>query len=93
MATTATDTRLLTAREVAELLGVTPLTVRRLASGGVLPAVRFVPTSRLRFRARDVEALIENGAALEGESTHAAEGGAAATSTAAARPTDQGGNE
>jgi excisionase family DNA binding protein len=57
---TATDRkRLLTTREAGALLSVSIFTVRRLADDGVLPVVRFTPTSRMRFRAEDVEALVE----------------------------------
>ena len=51
--------RLLTTREVAERLSVTLWTVRNLAEGGVLPVVRFTPTSRMRFRIEGVERLMD----------------------------------
>jgi excisionase family DNA binding protein len=51
--------RLLTTREVAERLSVSVFTVRGFAERGVLPVVRFTPTSRMRFRAEDVERLTE----------------------------------
>jgi excisionase family DNA binding protein len=37
----STDNELLTAEQVAELLGCTPATVRRRTNDGLLPAVRF----------------------------------------------------
>jgi excisionase family DNA binding protein len=46
---------LLTTREVAERLSVSVFTVRGFAECGVLPVVRFTPTSRMRFRAEDVK--------------------------------------
>jgi excisionase family DNA binding protein len=51
------EKRLLTTREVAERLSVSIFTVRHFAERGVLPVVRFTPTSRLRFRPEDVERL------------------------------------
>jgi excisionase family DNA binding protein len=41
--------RLLTARAVAELLGVTPATVLRWTRAGDLPAVR-LPSGQVRYR-------------------------------------------
>jgi excisionase family DNA binding protein len=52
--------RLLTTREVAERLSVSIFTVRNLAEFGALPVVRFTPTSRMRFRAEDVESFVES---------------------------------
>lgn len=54
-------TGLLTARDVAELLGVTAETVLRWTRNGELPAVRLPGTARgrLRYRPDDVEAWIE----------------------------------
>lgn len=59
--------RLLTAKQVAELLGVHVSTVWRLTQRleNPLPAVRFGERIT-RFRLRDVERLISNG--TEGES-------------------------
>lgn len=34
-------------------------TVRGFAERGVLPVVRFTPTSRMRFRPEDVDELVE----------------------------------
>jgi excisionase family DNA binding protein len=53
--------RLLTAREVAELLNVSTETVLRWARRGDLPAVRMPGTTRgrLRFRPDDVDAWID----------------------------------
>lgn len=89
MSALASERKLLNAREVAAALGVSPLTVRRLAADGVLDPVRFQPKSRLRFRRDDIESLIESGApASSGESTRADTGSAARSSaSAAALPT------
>jgi excisionase family DNA binding protein len=54
--------KLLAAKEVAAQLGVSVNTIRRWTATGHLPAVRLTPLSPLRFRRRDVEALIERGA-------------------------------
>ena len=53
--------RLLTARQVAELLDVSPETVLRWTRRGELPAVRLPGTKRgrLRFRPDDLEAWID----------------------------------
>ncbi len=58
MAATATEQKLLTTREAGQRLNVSVFTVRRLADGGFLPVVRFTPTSRMRFRVEDVDALL-----------------------------------
>jgi hypothetical protein len=39
---------------------VSIFTVRNLAEFGALPVVRFTPTSRMRFRAEDVESFVES---------------------------------
>jgi excisionase family DNA binding protein len=62
---TLTVDRLLTVRDVAALCAVSRMTVYRLIRAGRLPAVRLTPTGQLRFRRRDVEALIARG--LKGE--------------------------
>ena len=49
---------LLTVREVADELRLTPPTVRRLADTGALPAVRIGNTT-LRFRRQDVDRLLQ----------------------------------
>lgn len=53
--------RLLTAREVADRLGVTAETILRWTRRGELPAIRLPGTARgrLRYRAEDVDAWIE----------------------------------
>jgi excisionase family DNA binding protein len=53
--------RLLTAREVGELLGVSAETVLRWTRAGKLRAIRLPGTSRgrLRYRPEDVEAWLE----------------------------------
>ena len=49
---------LLTARAVAELLGVSTETVLRWTRRGELPAIR-LPSGQLRFRESDLEGWIE----------------------------------
>lgn len=51
--------RLLTADQVADLLAITRKRAYELASQGRLPAVRL--GRQVRFRRRDVRALIDNG--------------------------------
>lgn len=48
-------TALLTAREVAELLSVSPETVLRWTRRGELPAIR-LPSGALRYREADLDA-------------------------------------
>jgi excisionase family DNA binding protein len=50
--------RLLRAKEVADILGVTPDRVRELVASGDLPSVRFGEHGWHRFRLEDVERLI-----------------------------------
>jgi excisionase family DNA binding protein len=50
--------RLLRAKEVARLLGVTPWRVRELVASGDLPSVRLGEHGWHRFRLEDVERLI-----------------------------------
>jgi excisionase family DNA binding protein len=50
--------KLLSRAEVAHLLSVSPRTVSRLRTRGLLPAVRVL--SALRFRAEDVRALLHS---------------------------------
>jgi excisionase family DNA binding protein len=52
------DSRLLTTREVATLLAVSPETILRRARAGELPAFR-IASNALRFRPEDVEAFLE----------------------------------
>lgn len=49
--------RLLTAREVAERLGVSPATVLRWTRQGVLPGFR-LPSGALRYRESAIEAWL-----------------------------------
>jgi excisionase family DNA binding protein len=60
MATAPTTSRkkFLTTAEVADQLGVSPDHVRKLATEGVLPGVRFRPTGFWRFPAIGVEELL-----------------------------------
>ena len=55
---TETATRLLKVDEAALVLACSPRTVRRLASEGMLTAVRFGEHGHLRFRPDELEALI-----------------------------------
>jgi excisionase family DNA binding protein len=48
---------LLTVREVAEELRLTPPTIRRLVDTGALPAIR-LGNATLRFRREDVDRLL-----------------------------------
>jgi len=50
-------TRLLTAREVATVLGVSTETVLRWTRRGVLPGFR-LPSGQLRFRSEELEAWL-----------------------------------
>jgi excisionase family DNA binding protein len=52
---------LITTRTAALLLGVDPRTIRRLVDRGALHAIRYTPTSDLRFRLDDVQALAAGG--------------------------------
>ena len=58
MATAATEPRLLTAREVGAMLGVTPKHVAWLVREGKLDSVRLGDAGWHRFRRADVEAFI-----------------------------------
>jgi excisionase family DNA binding protein len=55
---TAAPSRLLRAKEVAHMLGITPESVRELVASGKLPSVRFGERGWHRFRPEDVERLI-----------------------------------
>ena len=44
---------------VADRLGYSRRTIRKLVDQGRLPALQIVPGGRLRFRSSDVQALIE----------------------------------
>lgn len=52
---------ILTGREVAELFGVTPYTVKEWRKSGRLRGCKPAGTRRWRFRARDVEAFLASG--------------------------------
>ena len=51
------NARLVTARQVAELLGVTPKTVLRWTGRGLLPAIK-LPSGAIRYRPEDVDAWL-----------------------------------
>ena len=55
----ASSTRLMKPKEVAELLGIGESSVYRLASSGVLPTVRIPGTNSVRFRRERVETLMK----------------------------------
>lgn len=57
MSATATEPKLLNARQAATVLGLSIFTVRRAAADGSLPAVRLRENGRLLFRVSDLEAL------------------------------------
>lgn len=59
----------LTAVQVADLLSVSPHTIRRWADGGVLPAIRVGRC--VRFREVDIERLVGRTAALSSTSAAA----------------------
>jgi excisionase family DNA binding protein len=56
---TPTVDRLLGIGVVADRLGYSQSTVRKLVTDGRLPVVRLVPGGRLKFRERDVQALVD----------------------------------
>ena len=51
--------RLLTLKEVSEMLRVHPNSIRRWSDAGLLPAVRIGERGDRRFRLRDVERFLE----------------------------------
>lgn len=55
---TVAPARLLSAKEVGRILGVTPTRVRQLVANGDLPSVRLAAQGHHRFRLADVERLI-----------------------------------
>lgn len=57
--TTHPARRLLTTREVATRLALSPDRVRSLAAEGVLPAIQYTARGQLRFRPEDVERLLQ----------------------------------
>lgn len=57
------DVELLTTAEVAELLRVTPRTVREWAKTGKLPGAVFLTGRALRFRKDAIEAALQAAAA------------------------------
>lgn len=60
--------RLLTAREVAEIVAVSTETVLRYVRRGILPAIR-LPGGAVRFREADVDAWLTNQATTNMRST------------------------
>jgi excisionase family DNA binding protein len=55
--------RLLQAKEVAQIIGVTPARVRELAREGQLPSLKLCERGRWRFHVDDIERLISGGKA------------------------------
>jgi hypothetical protein len=53
----AASLALVSTRTASLLLGVDPRTVRRLADQGVLHAIRYTPTSDLRFQLDEIQQL------------------------------------
>ena len=51
--------RLLTLKEVSDMLRVHPNSIRRWSDSGLLPAVRIGERGDLRFRLRDVERFLQ----------------------------------
>ena len=58
MSETLVPEELLTTREAARLLGVTPAGLRRMVTRGELRAVQIGRRGRLRYRREDLEALV-----------------------------------
>jgi excisionase family DNA binding protein len=50
----------ITTRQVAEMAGVTPITVRRWVAAGIGPAHRRLPSGTLRFHPADVEKWVKS---------------------------------
>lgn len=46
-------------QEAAEILGVSPATIRRLTARNALPSYRWSPMGHRRFRKRDLNAFLE----------------------------------
>jgi excisionase family DNA binding protein len=81
--------RLLTAREVAERLGVSPATVLRWVRRGELPAIR-LPSGAIRFRESELEAWLEQRATLRrGSVSHPDERRPVATLPVVSHPPDE----
>ena len=78
--------RLLTAREVADLLGVSTESVLRWTRAGKLPAIR-LPGGALRYRDADLEVwLYERATLSRGSVSHPAERRPASTLAVSATP-------
>jgi excisionase family DNA binding protein len=81
--------RLLTAREVAELLGVSAETVLRWTRRGMLPAIR-LPSGAIRFREDALDAwMVERATPGRGDVTHPAGRRPAATLSGVTHPEDE----
>lgn len=59
MAATAQQTRLMTARDVADQLGIHPRSVWRMSASGELPAPIRLSARVVRWRPDDIERAIE----------------------------------
>ena len=81
--------RLLTARDVAELLGVSSETILRWSRTGKLPAIR-LPSGAIRFRPDQLDAwLVERATLRRGVVTHPAERHPAASLVVVTHPEDE----
>ena len=80
---------LITARQLAELLGVSTETCLRWVRSGKLPAIR-LPSGAIRFREDELEAWLADRATLgRGSATHPAERRPAFTLSGATHPEDE----
>lgn len=78
--------RLLTAREVAEILALSPETILRWTRAGEIPAFR-LPGGALRYREDAIEVWLEKRATAErGSATHPASRRPAGTLSVATHP-------
>lgn len=60
------DKKLLSIQDIAEILGVRHLTVRRMVKRGALKVVRIPGLDRVLFDPKDIEELIESSKVVEG---------------------------
>ncbi len=67
--------RLMKVPEVADILGLQPVTIRRMIHDGRLPAVRPTGGRAVRVRAEDVELLVRFGMSGAGRGDIAAKSG------------------
>lgn len=60
------EKKLLHVQEMAEILGVHPMTIRRMVERGKLPTVRIPGLARILFDPEDIERLIEASKVMAG---------------------------